>query len=289
MLRQPDNAVSARSQTCRCAAIGYHLHMFGLLRGWRRRRVLARRHIPNALWQRTIADIPALARLDSAQLRGLRSLALLFLHEKSLEPAGGLKLDDAMRLRIAVLACRPILGLGLDYYDNFVSVIVYPEEFVVRNRESVDEAGVVHTRDEILSGEAWEQGPVILAWQDVDASGRGHGYDVVAHECAHKLDLLDGDMNGRPPLNRGMRTDLWAKAFQAAYDDLVGRLDRGETPWLDPYAAEEPAEFFAVCTEMFFDVPDEFCSEYPTLYAQLAKLFRQDPASASRRRASARL
>ena len=86
-----------------------------------------------------------------------------------------------------------------------------------------------------------------------------------------------------------MRADLWAKAFQTAYDDLVSRLDRGETPWLDPYAAEEPAEFFAVCTEMFFDVPDEFCSEYPTLYAQLAKLFRQDPASASRRRASARL
>ena len=251
--------------------------MFGLLRGWRRRRVLARRTIPDALWRQTIADIPSLSRLGPAELQRLRALTLLFLHEKSLEPAGGLELDDGMRLRIAVLACRPVLGLGLDCYDNFHSVIVYPEEFLVRNRESVDGAGVVHTSDEILSGEAWDQGPVILAWQDVEASGRGNGYDVVAHEFAHKLDLLDGDMNGRPPLNRGMRAEVWAETFQAAYDDLIRRLDRGEEPWLDPYAAEEPAEFFAVCTEMFFDIPNAFHTEYPALYAQLAAFFRQDP------------
>ncbi|MYF70704.1 MAG: zinc-dependent peptidase [Proteobacteria bacterium] len=252
--------------------------MFGMFKGWRRRRILANRSIPDAIWQQTMADIPAMSVLDAKALERLRALTLLFLHEKNLEPAGGLELDDAMRTRIAALACRPILGLGLDYYESFLSVIVYPEEFLVRNRESVDEAGVVHTRDEILSGEAWEQGPVILAWQDVDASGRAQGFDVVAHECAHKLDLLDGDMNGRPPLNRGMRADEWAESFQTAYDDLIRRLDRGEEPWLDPYAAEEPAEFFAVCTEMFFDVPCAFRVEYPSLYAQLAAFFRQDPA-----------
>ena len=252
--------------------------MFGLLKGWRRRRILANRSIPDAIWQKTMVDIPAISVLDTNAQERLRALTLLFLHEKSLEPAGGLELDDAMRTRIAALACRPILGLGLDYYENFLSMIVYPEEFLVRNRESVDEAGVVHTRDEILSGEAWEQGPVILAWQDVNASGRGDGYDVVAHECAHKLDLLEGDVNGCPPLNRGMKADAWAESFQTAYDDLIRRLDRGEEPWLDPYAAEEPAEFFAVCTEMFFDVPVAFLDEYPEIYAQLAAFFRQDPA-----------
>lgn len=252
--------------------------MFGLLRSWRRRRILAHRSIPDTLWQQVIAEIPALSRLNSNELERLRSLALLFLHEKTLEPARGLMLDDAMRLRIAVLACRPILKLGLNCYDSFVSVIVYPEEFVVRDRESVDEAGVVHTADEVLSGEAWEQGPVVLAWQDVEASGRGGGYDVVAHECAHKLDLLEGDMNGMPPLHRGMRASEWVESFQGAYDDLIRRLDGGEEPWLDPYAAEEPAEFFAVCTEMFFDVPGEFRTEYPSIYAQLAGFFRQDPA-----------
>ena len=252
--------------------------MFGMFKGWRRRHILANRSIPDAIWQQTMADIPAMSVLDATALERLRALTLLFLHEKSLEPAGGLELDDAMRTRIAALACRPILGLGLDCYENFLSVIIYPEEFLVRNRESVDEAGVVHTRDEILSGEAWEQGPVILAWQDVDASGRGDGYDVVAHECAHKLDLLDGDMNGCPPLNRGMRADEWTESFQAAYDDLIRRLDRGEEPWLDPYAAEEPAEFFAVCTEMFFDVPVAFLDEYPEIYELLAAFYRQDPA-----------
>ena len=261
-----------------CAAIGYHRDMIGIFRGWRRRRILARRSIPEAIWKKTVSDIPAISVLDANALERLRALALVFLHEKSLEPAGGLELDDAMRTRIAALACRPLLGLSLDYYDNFLSVIVYPEEFLVRNRESVDEAGVVHTRDEILSGEAWDQGPVILAWQDVDASGRGDGYDVVAHECAHKLDLLEGDMNGGPPLNRGMRANEWTESFQTAYDDLIRRLDRGEEPWLDPYAAEEPAEFFAVCTEMFFDVPVAFFDEYPEIYAQLAAFFRQDPA-----------
>ena len=269
---------ASTSQIITLAAIGYHRHMFGMFKGWRRRRILANRSIPDAIWQQTMADIPAMSVLDAKALERLRALTLLFLHEKSLEPAGGLELDDAMRTRIAALACRPILGLGLDYYENFLSVIVYPEEFLVRNRESVDEAGVVHTRDEVLSGEAWDQGPVILAWQDVNASGRGDGYDVVAHECAHKLDLLDGDMNGCPPLNRGMRADAWSKSFQVAYDDLIRRLDRGEEPWLDPYAAEEPAEFFAVCTEMFFDVPVAFLDEYPEIYAQLAAFFRQDPA-----------
>ena len=252
--------------------------MFGLLKGWRRRRILALTSIPDAVWQRTVAAVPALVRLDEEQLERLRMLALLFLHEKSLEPAGGLQLDDAMRVRIAALACRPILELGLDYFNGFVSVIVYPAEFLVRGREQVDEAGVVHTADEVLSGEAWEQGPVILAWQEIEASGRGDGYDVVAHECAHKLDLLEGDMNGLPPLHRGMRAGKWSESFQAAYDDLVQRLDRGEEPWLDPYAAENPAEFFAVCTEMFFDIPTAFRAEYPALYTQLAAFFRQDPA-----------
>lgn len=252
--------------------------MFGLLRSWRRRRILANRSIPDAVWEQTVAGIPALTPLDTAGLERLRSLTLLFLHEKSIEPAGELQLDDTMCTRIAALASRPILGLGLDCYDGFISVIVYPEEFLVRDRETVDSAGVVHTADEILSGEAWEQGPVILAWREIEASGRGEGFDVVAHECAHKLDLLEGGINGMPPLHRGMHAGAWTETFQAAYDDLIRRLDRGEEPWLDPYAAEEPAEFFAVCVEMFFDVPAAFRDEYPALYAQLAAFFRQDPA-----------
>jgi Mlc titration factor MtfA (ptsG expression regulator) len=252
--------------------------MFGLLRSRRRRRVLARAAIPDALWNATIAATPILARLDAESQRRLRDLALLFLHEKRLEAAGGLSIDDAMRVRIAALACLLILELGIDGYDGFSSVVVYPDEFLVRNREYVDDDGIVHSSDDVLSGEAWAQGPVILAWKEVEASGCGDGFNVVAHEFAHKLDLLDGSFDGMPPLHAGMRAKDWIEAFQAAYDDLHVRLERGEETWLDPYAAEEPAEFFAVCSEMFFDVPEEFRTEYHSLYAQLSAFYKQDPA-----------
>lgn len=252
--------------------------MLGFLRSLRRKRLLANNSIPDLAWQSLIATTPTLQRLDPNQQARLRELALLFLHEKRLEPAGGHQLTDAMRLRIAALAVLPVLELGLDLYDGFVSVIVYPGEFVVRNREHIDEAGVVHTADDVLSGEAWERGPVVLGWTDVDASGRGDGYNVVIHEFAHKLDALDGVTNGIPPLHRSMRTRAWSEAFQQAFDQLNSELDRDEDTWLDPYAAESPAEFFAVCVEMFFEVPDAFAARYPEVYGQLAAYFRQDPA-----------
>ncbi len=224
-----------------------------------------------------VRAVPSLARMDGETLARLRDLALIFLHEKSIEPAQDLALSDAMRVRIAALACRPVLELGLDHYDGFRSVIVYPGEFLVRNREHHDEAGVVHTADDLLSGEAWEQGPVVLSWHDVTSSGQGDGYDVVAHEFAHKLDALDGSVNGMPPLHQGQRSADWAGAFQRAYDELVARVDADDDTWLDPYAAESPAEFFAVSVEMFFDVPRAFAAEYPALYEQLAAYFKQRP------------
>jgi MtfA peptidase len=249
-----------------------------LLRRWRRRRILRRFAIPDALWEETLADAPALARLDVDERARLRELALLFLHEKRMEPAAGFALDEGMCVRIAALACLPVLNLGLDCYSGFVAIVIYPDEFVIRNRETVDEDGIVHTEDAVLTGEAWEQGPVILSWQDVEASGQGAGYNVVAHEFAHKLDMQSGEADGVPPLHSGMRVAEWKSAFDAAFAHLVATLDKGEEPWIDPYAAEDPGEFFAVCAELFFDVPAELAAEYPEVYAQLARYFRQDPA-----------
>lgn len=255
-----------------------------MFRNWRRRRLLARGSIPDDLWDSTLAACPVLARLSGERRERLRMLALLFMHEKSFEPARGFFITDAMRVRIAALASLPILGLGLDSYDTFTSVVVYPDEFLVRDREVVDEDGVVHTGDDVLSGEAWEQGPVILAWSEIEQSGKGEGFNVVAHEMSHKLDMLNGEADGVPPLHAGMRLAEWTAAFDAAYDDLVDQLERDEEPWLDPYAAEDPAEFFAVCSEMFFDVPERFAEEYPAVYAQLAAFYRQDPAAPRTRR-----
>jgi Mlc titration factor MtfA (ptsG expression regulator) len=249
-----------------------------LLKRWRRRRILRRFAIPDTLWEETLADAPVLARLDADERARLRELALLLLHEKRLEPSAGFALDDAMRVRIAALACQPVLNLGLDCYSGFVAIVVYPDEFVIRDRETVDEDGIVHTEDAVLTGEAWEHGPVILSWQDIEASGQGAGYNVVAHEFAHKLDMQSGEANGVPPLHSGMSVTDWRAAFDAAYASLCAELERGEEPWIDPYAAEDPGEFFAVCAELFFDVPEDLAAEYPDIYAELARYFRQDPA-----------
>jgi len=257
--------------------------VFQIIKNRRRRRILATESIPETLWNAAVGAVPVLRTLDDDERARLRDLALLFLHEKRLEPAGGLVLDDEMAVRLAALACLPILELGLDCYDGFAAVIVYPDEFVVPGREHVDDAGVVHIADDILSGEAWDFGPVILAWADVAASGQGDGYNVVAHEFAHKLDLLDGAVNGVPPLHRDMRVAEWTETFQAAYDDLVEQVERGEETWIDPYAAENPGEFFAVCSELFFDVPLDLQIAYPALYRQLAAYYRQDPAARTRR------
>lgn len=250
-----------------------------MFKRWRRRRVLQRHSIPDELWSDVLESTPVLARCASEELDRLRALTLLFLHEKRFEAAGGMELTEAKRLKIAALACLPILNLGLDCYATFVAVIVYPDEFVIRDRQYEDEDGVVHTGDDVLSGEAWEQGPVILAWSEVEESGRGEGFNVVAHEFCHKLDMLSGEADGVPPLHAGMRLVEWTAAFDAAYDDLVAQLEDGRDPWLDPYAAEDPAELFAVCCEMFFDVPTDLAAAYPDVYAQLAAFFRQDPAA----------
>jgi Mlc titration factor MtfA (ptsG expression regulator) len=248
-----------------------------LLKRWRRRRILRRFAIPDALWEEVLADAPVLRRLNASDRARLRELALLFLHEKRLEPADGFALDDGMRVRIAALACLPILNLGLDCYSGFIAVVVYPDEFLIRDRETVDEDGVVHTGDAVLTGEAWEHGPVILSWQDIEASGQGAGYNVVAHEFAHKLDMLSGEPDGVPPLHAAMRLREWRAAFDEAYSALLVQLEHGEEPWIDPYAAEDPGEFFAVCAELFFDVPADLAAEYPEIYTQLAAYFRQDP------------
>jgi Mlc titration factor MtfA (ptsG expression regulator) len=252
-----------------------------LLRRWRRRRILRRFAIPDTLWEETLADALVLQCLGAADRERLRELTLLFLHEKRLEPSAGFALDDGMCVRIAALACLPVLHLGLDCYAGFIAVIVYPDEFLIRDRETEDADGVVHTGDAVLTGEAWEHGPVILSWQDVEASGQGAGYNVVAHEFAHKLDMQSGEADGVPPLHSDLRVTEWRAAFDAAYEGLVKQIERGEEPWIDPYAAEDPGEFFAVCAELFFDVPAELAAEYPAIYAQLAAYFRQDPVGAT--------
>ncbi|NJD05283.1 MAG: zinc-dependent peptidase [Methylococcaceae bacterium] len=244
--------------------------------GWRRKRILDESLIGDALWRRTLADHPILGRLRPGERARLRELTTLFLHEKLFEPVRGLTLDDSMRAMIAVQACLPILNLGLDWYDDWRTVVVYPAQFV-RPRAQFDGTGVMHEWQEMLGGEAWERGPVILSWADVEASGVGEGYNVVLHEMAHKLDMRNGDADGFPPLHRGMQTRAWTDAFAPAYEDLNRRAETGHDTPVDPYAAESPAEFFAVVSEYFFERPGVLMEAYPAVYRQLAEFYRQQP------------
>jgi Mlc titration factor MtfA (ptsG expression regulator) len=248
-----------------------------LFKNWRRRRVLQHQSIPESDWQAAIANLPLLEGLNTEELGRLHELATLFLHDKSLEPVQGLQLTDAMRIDLAAQAVLPILRLGLDWYDGWQSLVLYPDEFITR-QEWTDENGLVHARREIRSGEAWERGPVVLSWADVAASGNADGYNTVIHELAHKLDYSNGAMDGCPALHAYMHLSDWRAAFELAYADFCRRVEAGEETALDSYAAEAPQEFFAVMSEHFFETPELLKQEYPAVYRQLQLFYRQDPA-----------
>jgi Mlc titration factor MtfA (ptsG expression regulator) len=250
--------------------------VFGFFRRWRRQRIIARARLDPALWEQTLRRLPFLDRLTADERARLRDTVILFLHGKLIRGAGGLAIDDCMRLLIAAQACLLVLNLDVDYFRGWVEIIVYPDEFVPAT-EYTDDAGVVHVEREARAGEAWLQGPVILSWADVAPATEG--VNVVIHEFAHKLDMLNGDANGFPPLHAGMDRRAWAAAFSAAYADFCRRVDANEEVDIDPYAAESPAEFFAVISEVFFDMPHAVLSAYADVYAQLKEFYRQDPAA----------
>ena len=180
-----------------------------------------------------------------------------------------------MRVSIAAQACLPILELGLDWYSGWTGIVVYPGDFRVR-REMLDEAGVMHEWDDELAGEAMPGGPVVLSW---DAAAHDPYMNVVIHEFAHKLDMLNGEADAAPPLHAGMDRRAWLAAFEDAYEGFCDAVDRGQDTWLDPYAAEDLSEFFAVITEAFFEDGRETRRRYPDVYAQLKLFYRQDPAA----------
>lgn len=243
---------------------------------WRRARAARRKPVDDRSWAAVVGRFSFLRTLPAADQARLRDLVAAFLDEKSIHGAGGLELSAGMRLLIAAQACLLILNLGLDYYDDWVEVIVYPDEFIVEH-EYADEDGVVHRVREPRSGEAWDRGPVVLSWPDAEAADGGDGYNVVIHEFAHKLDLRNGPADGYPPLHAGMDRKAWSEVFSMAYADFGRRIENREDGFIDEYAAEDPEEFFAVLSEVFFEQPGTLRQEYPAVYGQLVLFYRQDP------------
>ncbi len=245
------------------------------LRRWRRARILRKARLDEALWRATLSRYRFLTGLNEAERERLRELVTVFLYAKQIHGAAGLEIDEAMRMALAVQACILLLNLPDDWYDGWVEVVVYPDEFVPEV-EWEDEFGVVHVGKEIRAGEAWLRGPVILSWADI-GEDFADGVNVAIHEFAHKLDMLNGDADGYPPLHADMDPAAWTRIFTGAYQDFCRRVDARRRTTIDPYAAESPGEFFAVLSEAFIERPEIVRAEYADVYQQLKAFYRQDP------------
>jgi Mlc titration factor MtfA (ptsG expression regulator) len=252
------------------------------------------RPIDAALWRAATAPWLFMRGVDAATGARIKALAEGFLAGKHFSGTHGLEVTPAMQVEIAAQACILVLELGIEWYEGWSEIIVYPSQFAPE-REVTDEDGVVHVTNDPMAGEAWLGGPVVLSYEDVALTGdeaqRVAGYNVVIHEFAHKLDMRNGEPNGFPPLHSGMKAAAWRAAFSAAYEDFCKRVDAAERlperrmqsaldalP-IDPYAAESAGEFFAVGSEAFFETPELLAPAYPAVYEQLRLFYRQDPAA----------
>lgn len=242
------------------------------------RRILRRHAVSAAIWRQTVDGLNLFQGLSSVDKAHLREFCTLFLHEKNLVAAQGLDLTDAMRLTIAAFASLPVLHLGFQCLSGWTDVVVYPGAFRV-SRDAVDAAGVVHRQEQVLSGESWSRGPLIISWADVARECREvrAGRNVVIHEIAHKLDVLNGSCNGYPPLHHTMSIPDWTETMAAAYGSLCRELEEGLYTRIDAYAATSPAEFFAVASEYFFCAPQLLQSCYGEVFRQLELYYRQHP------------
>lgn len=241
-------------------------------RQWR----LRRHPIPAPIWRQALAYSRYAGALARSERKRLRELTTLFLQQKRFEGAVDFAPDDTARAVIGLKACIPILHLGLEYYRGWHGIVVYPGDFRVQE-EYMDEAGVVHRAARDLCGESLTQGPLVLSWATIDAERDTDDRDLVIHECAHKLDMLNGPADGFPPLPAHMSPTHWTDTFAAAYDNLNRDIDAGREPRLDPYAGTDPAEFFSVASETFFTAPAIVHEEYPAVYDALREFYRQDP------------
>jgi len=249
-----------------------------LARMWRRQRI-ARRPFP-AAWRDIVRRrVPLASELPAAQHLRLKKHVQVLLADVPFIGCAGLEVSDEMRVAIAAQAAFLLLGRG-GSFGNVREVLVYPGHFVVP-RSAAGAGGIVHEARDVLAGQSWQRGQVILAWDAVlDGAADPHdGANVVMHEFAHQLDQDTGAANGAPYVGRGALQQDWARVMNHEFDALRARAARAEPSLIGPYAATSPAEFFAVTTELFFERPEALAAERPGLYEQLKHCYRLDPAS----------
>jgi hypothetical protein len=249
----------------------------------RRRKKLLRTPFP-AAWDAFLSHNVAHYRwLDDRERQDLRDLVRVFVAEKHWEGCGGLVLTDEVRVTIAAQACLLVLNLPHELYRNVSSILVYPSTVVTpKRRLGAFEVALEPVEGPLpILGQAQLRGPVILVWDAVKRTARHpeSGHNVVYHEFAHKLDMLDGRADGTPPLHGRTEYQRWSRVCSQEYLALREQTKRGRHSLLDTYGATNEAEFFAVATEQFFDQPGPLRSRHPELYGVLQAFYRQDPAA----------
>ncbi|WP_221798871.1 zinc-dependent peptidase [Oceanobacter mangrovi] len=260
--------------------------MFEVIEHWLEHRHIQQLGFTRVDWDAANAGWQVLERYSDAERQQLFELTLRFLVHKVFASGRDFELTGPICLKVATMACVPILNLGLNWYDEWQTLILYEGDFrPKRPYRSAD--GVVHEVGPGLSGEAWQRGPVILSWDAIQHCGpharSGKAGNVVIHELAHKLDMLNDGANGAPPLHKGMNGQQWHDVFEAAWEQLQQLAEHQHASYhygvpIDAYGLTNPAEFFAVCSETFFEAPQILQRALPDLYQQLSLFYRQDPA-----------
>lgn len=249
-----------------------------LLRRWRRAR-LAQAPFP-AAWRAILRHrVPIVQRLPADLRLQLQQLVARFVAEVPVVGCAGQAVDDEVRVTIAAQAGLLLLNRG-GGFEGLTEVLVYPGAFAV-DRVHTGADGVQHAQRAALAGESHGRGAVVLSWQDVleGAADPADGRNVVIHEFAHRLDQDNGAANGAPWLGPRSRYDEWAQVLGSEYAALQARVAAGEAGLVPAYGATDPAEFFAVVSELYFECPMALKREHPALYAQLGRVYRTDPTT----------
>jgi hypothetical protein len=242
-------------------------------------RLVAAPTLDDAAWQLCLERAKLLQALPPTRRTRLRDFAARFLKDKAITPVAGLELRPWQRTVIAAQACLPCLQLGYGALRGWHEVIVYPGQFGLRRHHHDEETGVVTEWDDELAGEAWERGPIILSWADIEADldEPEQGLNVILHEIAHKLDALDGALDGTPPLPDAAALNAWVTTMQSAFDALCAELEAQREPVIDPYAADCPEEFFAVVSEYHWSAPAHLAEVMPAVAEQLRRFYGPSP------------
>jgi Mlc titration factor MtfA (ptsG expression regulator) len=236
-----------------------------------RRRASMKRRLTQEQRQLVVRDFAIFARLPESIRDELEGLMHVFIDEKSFEACGGMEeVTEHMQYVVAAQACLLLVNRKHDFYRKLRSILIYPSAYKAKNE---------YGDDHVRLGESWSSGSVILAWESVIAGGRNEedGSHVSLHEFAHQLDQADGAADGVPELTGVGSYRQWSVVFGKAFEHFQGRLDKGRRTVIDPYGGKNPAEFFAVATETFYEKPKQLAEHYPQVYEQLKGYYMVDP------------